>query len=51
MKRLLILLAIMGAGVWWMLSDTDQKEIKERGELKRKKLKKTHFPKKEVFGD
>ncbi len=51
MKRLLILLALMGAGVWWLMAGTDKKEVKERGELKRKKLKKTHFPKKEVFAD
>ncbi len=49
MKKLLLLLALMTAGIWWMLSDTDKKEIKERGHLQRKKLKKTHFPKKEVF--
>jgi len=51
MKRLLILLALMGAGVWWLMTDTDKKEIKERGDLQRKKLKKTHFPKKEVLAE
>jgi preprotein translocase subunit YajC len=48
MKRLLILLVLMGAGVWWMMMDKDKKEVKERGQLTKKKLKKTHFPKKEI---
>lgn len=51
MKRLLILLAIMGAGVWLMLTETEKKEIKKEGKLLKKKLKKTHFPKKEVFAE
>jgi len=51
MKRLLILLALMGAGVWWMMMDTGKDEIKERGDLTRKKLKKSHFPKKEILAD
>jgi len=51
MKRLLILLAIMAAGVWLMMTDSEKKEIREKGKLAKKKLKKTHFPKKEVFAD
>ena len=51
MKKLLILLALMGAGVWWLMTGTDKKEVKELGDLQRKKLKKTHFPKKEILAD
>ncbi|MGN6246935.1 MAG: hypothetical protein ACTHNG_01190 [Ginsengibacter sp.] len=51
MKRLLILLALMGAGVWWMMMDSDKDEVKELGDLTKKKLRKTHFPKKEIVAE
>ncbi len=47
MKRLLILLALMGAGVYLLLSEEDQKKIKKEGKKIKKKLKKTHFNKHE----
>ncbi|MEO8823713.1 MAG: hypothetical protein ABI366_09060 [Ginsengibacter sp.] len=46
MKRLLVLLALMGAGVYLMLKDSDKKEIKKAGKKIKNKLKKSHFPKK-----
>ena len=51
MKRLLVLLAIMGAGVWLMLSESEKKEIKKERKLLKKKLRKTHFPKKELIAE
>jgi hypothetical protein len=48
MKRLLILLALMGTGVYLMLKESDKKEIKNAGEKIKKKIKKSHFPKKEA---
>lgn len=47
MKRLLILFALMGVGVYLLLSEKDQKEIRKEGKRIKKKLKKTHFPKNE----
>jgi len=44
MKRLLILLGVMGAAVLFMLSEGDKKE-KVEGKRIKKKLKKTHFHK------
>lgn len=48
MKRLLILLAVMGIGVFFLLSDTEKEELKHEGKRIKKKLKKSHFPKKEM---
>jgi hypothetical protein len=45
MKRLLILLGVMGIAVFFMLSETDRKEIEHEGKKIKKKLKKTHFHK------
>lgn len=44
MKRLAIALAVMGFGVYLMLSEKDKKVLKEEGKKFRKKLKKSHFP-------
>ncbi|MEO6894678.1 MAG: hypothetical protein ABI136_06540 [Ginsengibacter sp.] len=51
MKRLLVLLALMGAGVYLMLKESDKKEIKKAGKKLKKKLRKSHFPKKEVLAE
>lgn len=48
MKKLLVFLALVGAGVYLMLKESDKKEIKKAGKKIKKKLKKSHFPKKEV---
>jgi len=48
MKRLAIILAVMGLGVFLMLSESDKKEIRKEGNKIKKKLKKTHFPAKET---
>lgn len=45
MKKLLILLALMGAGIYLMLNNSDKREIKKEGKKIKKKLKKSHFPK------
>lgn len=45
MKRLLVLLGVMGVAVLFMLSETDRKEIKQEGKKVKKKLKKSHFHK------
>lgn len=47
MKKLLILLTLMGVGVYLMLSEEDQKEIRKEGKRIKKKFKKSRFPKKE----
>lgn len=47
MKRLLILLAVMGIGIFYLLSDTDKEDLKKEGKRIKKKLKKSHFPKQE----
>ncbi len=49
MKKLAIVLAVMGFGVFLMLSEKDKKEIKKEGKKFRKKLKKSHFPGKEIL--
>jgi hypothetical protein len=46
MKRLFILLAIMGVGVYLLLSENDEKNYHGEKKMK-KKTKKSHFPKKE----
>lgn len=46
MKKLLILLAVMGIGIFYLLSD-DEQDFEDEGELSRKKIKKSHFPKRE----
>lgn len=45
MKRLLILLGVMGLAVFFLLSDEDKKDLKQEGKKMKKKLKKTHFHK------
>ena len=47
MKRLLILFAVMGVGVYLLLSEEGQKEIRKEGKRIKRKLKKTRFPKNE----
>jgi hypothetical protein len=47
MKRLFILLALMGVGVYLLLSEDEKKEIRKEGKRIKKKLRKTHFPKNE----
>lgn len=49
MKRLVILLAVMGIGIFYLLSDDEKKELKHGAKKIRKKLKKSHFPKKEAL--
>ena len=46
MKRLFILLAIMGVGVYMLLSENEEKNDYSEKKMK-KKDKKSHFPKKE----
>lgn len=48
MKRLAIALVVMGLGVYLMLSEKDKKEIRNEGKKFRKKIKKSHFPGKEM---
>ncbi len=48
MKRLFILLGVMGAAVLYMLSETDKKEMHEEGVKIKKKHKKSHFHKKQL---
>lgn len=48
MKKLAIVLTIMGLGLFLMLTENDKKELKKEGKKFRKKLKKTHFPRKET---
>jgi hypothetical protein len=48
MKKLLVLLSVMGIAVFFLLSDTDKEELKQEGKRIKKKLKKSHFPKKET---
>jgi hypothetical protein len=48
MKKLAIILAVMGFGVYLMLSEKDKKEFKKAGKKLNRKLGKTHFPLKEV---
>ena len=47
MKKIAILLAVVGLGVFLMLTENDKKELKKEGKKFKKKLKKTHFPGKE----
>lgn len=47
MKRLAVLLGIMGVAVWLLLSEDDKKPIRNEGEKIKKKFKKSHFPGKE----
>jgi hypothetical protein len=47
MKRIFVLLAVIGVAVFMMLPDQDQKELKNEGKRIKKKLKKSHFPKNE----
>jgi hypothetical protein len=49
MKRLAIILAVMGFGVYLMLSEKDKKSFRNEGNKIKKKLKKTHFPAKEIL--
>lgn len=48
MKKLLILLALMGTGLYLLLRDSDKQEIEKAGKKIKKKLRKSHFPKKEI---
>jgi hypothetical protein len=52
MKRLTIALTVMALGVYLMLQETgkkQKKELKSVGDTTRKKIKKSHFPGKEVL--
>lgn len=49
MKRLAIVLAVMGLGIYMMLTEKDKKKLKNEGRKTRKKLKKSHFPHKEII--
>ncbi len=51
MKRLAVVLAVMGLGVYLMLSEKEKKQIRKEGEKLKKKIKKTSFPAKEIFAD
>ena len=48
MKKIALLLGIMGAAVWILLSADDKKSLKNEGEIVKKKIRKTHFPAKEI---
>jgi hypothetical protein len=52
MKRLTIALTVMALGVYLMLQETGKKQKKESkhaGDATRKKIKKSHFPGKEIL--
>lgn len=49
MKKLFILLAVMGIGIFYLLSDNEKEELKHEAKRIKKKLKKSHFPKKEAI--
>lgn len=48
MKKILIFLSLLGAGVYLLLKESDKKEMKKEVKKIKKKLKKSHFPKKQV---
>ncbi|MEO8821084.1 MAG: hypothetical protein ABI267_00920 [Ginsengibacter sp.] len=48
MKKLLVFVALVAAGVYLLLKESDKKEIKKVGKKIKKKLRKSHFPKKQV---
>ena len=47
MKRLAVLLGIMGLGLWLLLHDDEDKNAEINRNPERKKIRKTHFPSKE----
>ncbi len=49
MKKLAVILTVMGFGIYLMLSEKDKKELRKEGEKMKRKLKKTHFPVKEIL--
>lgn len=52
MKRLTIALTVMALGVYLMLQETGQKqkkELRKAADATRKKIKKSHFPGKEML--
>jgi hypothetical protein len=49
MKKLALILGVMGLGVYLMFSEKDKKRFKNEGNKIKKKLKKTHFPAKEIL--
>ena len=51
MKKIAVILAVMGLGVYMMLSEKDKKRVKREGEWVKKKIKKTHFPAKDTSGE
>lgn len=48
MKKLWILLAIIGVSTYLLLSDNDKKGKKKEGKHMKNKFKKSHFPKHEL---
>lgn len=51
MKKLAVILAVMGLGIYLMLTESDKKSIKNKAQLERKKIKKSHFPTKDFPDD
>ena len=51
MKKLAIILTVMGLGVYLMLTEKDKKRVKKQVQPVKKKVKKTHFPAKDINTD
>jgi hypothetical protein len=51
MKRLAVILSIMGLGVYLLLSEKDKKRVKSSGRKGYNKFKKSHFPGKDIAAD
>jgi hypothetical protein len=51
MKKLAVILTVMGLGVYLMLTEKDKKRVKNQVQQVKKKIKKTHFPAKDLNTD
>lgn len=51
MKKIAVILAVMGFGIYLMMTEKDKKGKKDLGDLQRKKLRKSHFPGNDFPGD
>lgn len=48
MKKILVLLGALGIGIYFLVKDSEKAEIEKAGKKIKKKLQKSHFPKKQV---
>ena len=48
MKKILILLGVLGIGMYFLLTDSDTAKIEKAEKKIKKKLHKRHFPKKQI---